>query len=868
MTPLPEPRADGHLPDLARPLHYTIELDVDPTKERFSGTTRIDVEIPAATSHVVLHAHALDVKDVRAIGDVAIPAKPSMRNAQGGKAPEELVLTFARPIPPGKTSLVITYDAPFDDELSGLYRVKDGDRWYAFTQFEATDARRAFPCFDEPGFKVPFDVAVTVPAGMIAVANSPENTHTEGGPKSTFRFHPTPPLPTYLVAFAVGELEIQEAQRVSRPPLRLITTKGKTGPMGTLGLEATSGLVDALGDWFGIPYPYAKLDIVAVPKFGPGAMENPGLVTFREERLLLDPQRAGTSSRRGQALIIAHELAHQWFGNLVTASWWNDVWLNEGMATWMEWRIVDKWRPSLGAKVDAVVSAHGVMDVDGLVTARAVRQPVVSTSDAQEAFDGITYEKGAAVLSTIERWVGEAAFQKGVREYLQTNAFKSVQADKLLSTLDKVSGKDVTAMASTFLDHAGVPEVSAMLECEPGGRWHVELSQEEWRPLGSKKPEQGQHTWMIPVCIRAQGDKKTQCADLMMGAPALVAGRGTCPTYIHPNSDASYYRFALTEKEAVKLAEARKDLDPAARISALSNAWAAVRSGKLLADVMLRVLPAFDDDQSRQVIGQVTWILSHMNHALIVEDDARAAFKKFVVARLGKRKAALGWTSKAKGDAIADEAIARQSVLWAMGELAEDEATLKEAEEQATKWLADPASIDSDVAGIALDLASRRATAGRLDQLRAAAKSAKTKEDRVLALRAMYGFDSAEVLGKALDLVLTDEIATHEVRYALGSAFARKTSRPIAEQWMRAHWDELRKKLPGGLSTALVRGAGVGCSTKEADERKEFYTSRLANVEGAARGLAESLESIALCAELREKAAPNFRRGLLNLPKK
>ena len=207
--------------------------------------------------------------------------------------------------------------------------------------------------------------------------------------------------------------------------------KGKSG-QGALALEATSGLVDALASWFGIPYPYDKLDIVAVPDFAAGAMENAGLVTFREELLLLDPARASVRARRSQALVIAHELAHQWFGDLVTAAWWDDLWLNEGFATWMEWRIVDQWKPSFGARTDAVVDQLGVMDLDALASARAVRQPVVSTSEAQEAFDGITYEKGAAVLSTIERWIGEEAFQRGVRDYLTSNAFQSVHADRLL----------------------------------------------------------------------------------------------------------------------------------------------------------------------------------------------------------------------------------------------------------------------------------------------------------------------------------------------------------------------------------------------------------------------------------------------------
>jgi alanyl aminopeptidase len=870
--PPPEVQTNGRLPSLATPLRYGIDLDIDPTKERFSGVVRIEVEVPQKTSFIVLHGHALEITAARADllpPNPAVPARASTRMSQGGKFPEELVLEFAKPLPPGKATLAIEYTAPFDNELSGIYRVKDGELSYAFTQFESTDARRAFPCFDEPGFKVPFDLSITVPQPMIAVANTPETMREPtgtGGAKTRFRFAPTQPLPTYLVALAVGELEIKDATRFTKPPIRIVTTKGKTA-MSALALEATGAIVDALGQWFGIPYPYEKLDIVAVPEFAPGAMENPGLVTFREERLLLDPARSSVVARRGQALIIAHELAHQWFGDLVTASWWNDIWLNEGMATWMEWRVVDKWRPQLGARIDAVVSAHNVMDLDGLVAARAVRQPVVSTSDAHEAFDGITYEKGAAVLSTIERWIGEEAFQRGVREYLKENSWKSVQADRLLSALDKASGKDVTQMASPYLDKPGVPEVSAKLECEPGGRWHMDLSSQQWRPLGSKVPaEDGSAFWTIPVCVRAQGDKKDTCADLVMGAPSIIAARGACPAFVHPNVGSSYYRVAMSEKEVVGLAENRKSLDVPARISLLSNAWAAVRSGQLEPKAMLRVLPAFDEDNSRQVVDQIVNILYGMSET-VVDPEARVAFRKFALTRLAKRKKTLGFLPPAKGDASSDDTLARRSVLFAMGDVAEDDATLKEAEDVATKWLADPTSVDSDSAGVALDLASRKAGEARVTALFAAVKSTKAREDRIIALRALVGFDDEDRLKQALDLTLTDDIHANEMRYVIAGAFSRRVSRPIAEAWVRAHWDDLRKKLPGSLSRVIVRAAAVGCSQAEADERAEFYTPRVAAIEGAGRALASSLESISLCMTLRAQGSSNLRKALLGTKK-
>jgi alanyl aminopeptidase len=864
-TVLPPPRDDGHLPALAAPLHYALAFDIDPRATTFTGVARIDVEIPAKTSHVVLNGHALGITDARAlVGDVPHPARASWRAAHGARPenPEELVLTFDPPLAPGRATLVITYSAPFDQELSGLYRVADGGNWYAFTQFEATDARRAFPCFDEPGFKVPVGVTVTVPKGMLAFANTPEQRRDTAGEKTTFTFADTPPVPTYLVALAAGDLDVKELPRTTKPPIRLITVKGKTS-QGDLALEATSGLVDALATWFGIPYPYEKLDIVAVPDFSAGAMENVGLVTFREELLLLDPTRASVRSRRSQALVVAHELAHQWFGDLVTAAWWDDLWLNEGFATYMEWRIVDKWKPAYGAKTDAVVDTLGVMDLDALASARAVRQPVVSTSEADEAFDGITYEKGGAVLRTIENWIGEEPFQRGVRDYLTGNAFKSVHADRLFSALDRASGKDVTQMAATYLDKAGVPEVTAQIQCDNGSRWHIELGQEAWRPLGSKVPEDLERAWMIPVCVLAQGEAKPQCADLAYGAPSIVAGR-KCPSWVHPNAEESYYRFALSDTETMKLAQAKKELDAPARVAVLSNAWAAVRAGKLKPPSILKVLPLFDDDPARQVVEQVVAILNSMS-VVLVEDEARPAFRKFVAARLAKRKKDLGWLPKKdEAGGSGDDSILRRSVLWAMGELAEDDATLREAEEYASKWLADPSSVDNDTASVALDLASRKAGEGRLAQLLAAAKNAKSKEDRVLALKAMGGFDDEKVLRRALDATLEDVIRPHEMRYVFGAAYARRLSRYVTEAWVESRWTDLRKKLPGALGSGLVNGAGVACTKAEQEARAAFYTPRAAEIEGATRALAESLEGASLCAELRTSGAPSLTRELLN----
>jgi alanyl aminopeptidase len=848
-TALPPPSADGRLPRLAIPRAYALELDLDPNRDRFTGTVRIEVDLPAKTSWIVMHGRSLGIKSARAVMDRAEPrpAQVATRMATGGKVADELVLGFGQPLPAGRATLVLDYEAPFDNELAGLYRVKDGDGWYVFSQFEATDARRAFPCFDEPSFKVPFDLSLVVPAAMKAVTNVPETMRENlAGGRTRVRFARTKPLPTYLVALAVGDLAITDAT-TSRPPIRLITTKKAANPaLSKLAIDTTGELVDRLGNWFGIPYPYEKLDIVAVPALAAGAMENPGLITFRDEILLVDAQHASTQARRDQALVIAHELAHQWFGNLVTASWWNDIWLNEGMATWMQSRIVDAWKPEWGVRIDAVRESLDVMDQDGLMTARAVRQPAISASDIESAFDAITYEKGAAIMQTLEHWVGEEKFKAGIRDYLNANANTSVGTTKLFEALDRASGKDVTGLASPFLDQPGVPEITASVVCEQGGRWHVELGSRPWRPVGSTQKDEDPRFWTIPVCVLTEGAKTEQCVDLIGGVPGLVAGRSACPTWVHPNAALAYYRWSVPPKTYVALAQS-KTLDAADRLSVLSNAWSSVRSGDLDAKYMLDVLPGFDNDTARQPAAEAIAILHEMSDT-IVEEDARPAIKKFALARLAKRKKV-------------EDPLLRRSVQYAMADIAEDEATLRDADEQARKWLADPSSVDPDTAAVAVDLGSRKAGEERVDALITALKKLTNPQDRQVALHALAGFDDPIRLEHALDRMIgTDE--RDDARVVIGSAMMRRTARPTTEAWLMKHWEEVRTKLAGHLSLPVIRSLGFGCTAKEADEITTFYGPRVASIPGGERSVKEAAEEAGLCVALRRKAASSMSNAL------
>ncbi|MFO0677909.1 MAG: M1 family metallopeptidase [Polyangiaceae bacterium] len=860
----PPARADGRLPALASPSHYSLELTVDPTTPKFSGVVRIDAKIPSATRHVVLHADELRVTKAHAVADgKVVPAKTSVRNAAGAQTAEELVLAFDEPVT-GEVVFELEFDGDFSPTLGGLYRVHEGDKDYAFTQFEATDARRAFPCFDEPAFKVPFDVRIHAPKGMIAVANTKEIGRKEDATGATFQFATTKPLPTYLVAFAVGDFDVVEGRKAGAP-IRVITAKGKGG-LGQLALDETTILADKLGEYFDFPYPYDKLDVVAVPNFGPGAMENPGLVTFREEILLLDPKRASLAARRRQTLTIAHELAHQWFGDLVTMEWWNDLWLNEGFATWMEARIVDDVRPTFGARIENLADALEVMDEDSLPSARAVRGKIATVSELASAFDGITYTKGAAILAMLESWLGPETFQKGVRDYVKTHAWKNATAADLFAALGKASSKDVAAVAATFLDQPGVPRVKMAVSCEKGKPSELALEQAPWRAPGlgdDRAAKSDPKTWKVPVCVKSAGAKTPACT-LLDGAGPTKVGLDQCPKFLAPNAEESaYYRWSLDKDSRAKLlANAHDALDVRSRLGLLSNLWAGVRSGDLPASEFVAALPKFDAEYERAIVLAQIDVLRAMKETLVT-DEAKPAFAAFAKARLDAMRRALAAT-KGQKDKVPEEdrELTERALFAALGDVADDKATLEEAEKTTKLWLDSPEKVPSEVARAAVGLASRGAGDARLDALRKAMATAKTPEDRGVALRAMFTFKDEAVLKRALSLALTDEIKLQDLRYVVGAARADAGTRKVLFGWMVENWDALKKKLHGKDARRFLAILGDACTTEERDRMRTFFESKAPELEGATRPLAEALESSGVCVALRERASGDASHAL------
>ncbi len=855
----PPPREDGRLPGGVQPVRQRVELTLDPRQPTFLGKATLDLEIAAPSRAIVLHGRKLTVRTASLdVGGRRLWAKTRARAAAGTRGdPEELVVAFDEVAPAGRAVLEIEYEAPFSDGLDGIYSVTEAGERYAFTQFEPNDARKAFPCFDEPSAKIPFEIVITVPEGHVAVSNMPLVRRREAPTSGlhTFEFAPSPPMPSYLVALAAGPLDVREGAAAS-VPIRLVSVRGKAH-LGTLALEAAREQLGLLESYFGRPYPYPKLDLVAVPNFAAGAMENAGLVTFREELVLLDTERASVTARRGLAGVMAHELAHMWFGDLVTMQWWDDLWLNEGFATWMGTKIVDQWRPALGAGLGAVARKAMVMSADSLDSARRVRQPVASTSAALEAFDGITYVKGHAVLAMVETWVGEEPFRDGVRKYVDANAWKNARAGDLFRELSAASGKDVAGVLDGFLDQTGVPLVEASVVCSP--KPAALLRQKEYRllPRDGTRPDK---RWRFPVCVKFGDGKRVdvRCAEL--SAEEARVELPWCPKWLHPNvGEAGYYRHRQDDPAFDALVGAMKHLSDAERVGLGANAWALVASGDSGADTYLDLQPALTKLAHRVLWEQSLDALATVRRDL-VPDAGSAAFAGWVRGLVGPAARAHGWKASLKDDD--DRRLARASLVTALGALGQDPVTLAEARKHAEAWLADPASVEGELAAIAVPLAARSGDAVMVDRLVARLAGAASPEARVVALTGLSSLTDPALIRRALGLTLDGTIKVQDLRYVFSPYFARPETKDLVYEWVTANFDALAKRVPQFVLGRFVWAAASRCDDAQVEAARSFFAERVAQIEGAERQLAQAVEAGRRCAAMARVQRPKVEAWL------
>lgn len=558
----------GRLTDLAQPTAYRLDLSVDPAQERFSGQVEIDAVLLRPSNYIDLHGRDLAMHKVQvSAGGEKFAARWEQKSETGLAR-----IFFGRNVPAGSLTLSFEYDAAFNDGPSGLFRVQVDDQWYSWSQFQSIDARAAFPSFDQPSFKTPFTITIRTPPGLMAVSNAPLQSAAEEGGMTAHRFARTLPLPTYLVAIMTGPFvavsdEVSPTPQRAEPlPLRIVSTRPNAAGLGT-ALDGSAEIVRLLEEYFGDAFPFPKLDQITSPIM-PGAMENAGADLYRDNLIVLD-EAAPTWQLRKFGMVVAHELGHQWFGDLVTPEWWDDIWLNESFANWIGYRIGDAWRPELNIKAGALAEGFAAMQTDELVAGRPIRQSIETDAQIDGAFDSITYGKGGHVIAMFASFMGDENFRDGVRRYLAGHRFGSATSADFFAALAQSAGDErITAAMRSFVDQQGVP----LIQFRQEGR-NIAISQRPFAALGVDPPGR---QWGVPVCVRSHTERTCQ---LLTDASMTLAALGS--QTIVPNAGGTgYYRFELSDRHWDRLISMADRLTGEEALATVDSLAASIRAGR------------------------------------------------------------------------------------------------------------------------------------------------------------------------------------------------------------------------------------------------------------------------------------------------
>jgi cytosol alanyl aminopeptidase len=829
--------------DVVRPLRYRVDLTIIPDQDKFTGSIDIDLRFDKSTSVLWLNADKLTVSEATlTAGDERLAAKTVTE-------PKDYVgIAFEHPVGSGAATLHARYQGEISrKDLGGIFQVKDGNRWYVYSQFEPTQARRAFPCFDEPEYKVPWQLSLRVRKEDTALSNTPiiSETDLRDGLKAV-KFGETKPLPSYLVAMAVGTLDFVDAGTTGpkNTKVRIVVPHGRAAE-ARYAADTTPAILDLLEKYFGIPYPSEKLDEVAIPLMG-GAMENPGLVTYGVSLILAKPDQDALSRQREWVWVSAHELAHQWVGDLVTTAWWDDIWLNEGFASWMANKIVNEYHPEWHPEVDALNSYEGAMYNDSLVSARKVRQPIESKDDINNAFDSITYNKGSALLNMFESYMGAGRFREGIRRYLIKYSWKNATSGEFLKSLASDDTNVVSAFSS-FLDQPGLPLVTAALDCG-GGRAKLNLSQRRFLPLGSQGSVD--QTWGIPVCVRypaGHGDAR-ECDVLSQKSGQLpLSHAGGCPAWVEANSGAAGYYLVLYERDLLNalVKDDARVLTIPEKISIISDISSLTRNGKIPLGRALALVPSFAADSARGVITKTMDVAAGLDDNLVPK-DLLPRYQNYLREVYGGRAHELGW--KPKPEDNEDSRLLRSAVLNVAANQAEDPELITQAKNLALAWLDDHKAVDPDMVDVVLRTAARHGNRDLFDRMRAAAKKETQENLRGTLLFNLGYFRDPGVITTALPIVLTDEFDPREsLRIIIGAAQSRET-RDFAYQFVKQNWDVLIAKLPTDWGSFLPYVVSGFCDAEHYQDVEAFFKDRSTKYTGGPRILTQVLERITLCA--------------------
>ncbi|HTO08032.1 MAG TPA: M1 family aminopeptidase [Myxococcota bacterium] len=847
------------LPKTPRPERYDLALFVDPAKPRFSGELALALRVGPETRALELHAVDLEVESSE-IEDAAGVVKVARVRA----TPERETITFVldRPLSAGRAELRLRYSGPLRGDLRGLYLARSGKRRYAATQLEAADARRFFPCFDEPEFKARFKLRVTTPAKHRAVSNGALVRSERRGARVTHHFAETPPLSTYLVALIVGELESSPAAKAGKTPIRVWCVPGKKRLAG-FALECAVESLRRLERYFGLPYPYGKLDLVAVPDFEFGAMENAGAVTFRETLLLVDEKTVSLAEKKRVAEVIAHELAHMWYGDLVTMAWWDDLWLNEAFATWMAFKVVDDWKPEWEMWLDFESHRAPAFALDAMENTHPIYVAVNTPSEATENFDVITYEKGASVVRMLESWLGPATFRAGVRRYIRRHRESNARAADLWRALEEAAKRPVTPVVAPWLERPGFPLVSGRRVDRAG---QALLVAEQERFFANPKVEAATRleTRPIPLVVRVRRMRgKDVLVRALLESPSeeVALGPSGEVRWAYLNADEASFVRALHDAPLLRaLGQDLPRLRPVERMGLVGHQWAGVRASAARLGDWLDLVPRLAGEPEPEVLSAVHGPLAWLADQVLPRVGGRSTqrFQEWLAAIFAPAFESLGW--KPERAESEKERQRRAGLLAILGHVAEHPATLDAAESRIGPYLKSRTALEPNLAGPVVELAARRGSKARFEQYLRAMKGARTPQERTRFELALGSFREPALVDRALALCLDELVPTQDVVPLLARMLANPAARERTWEFIRERWKDLSPRVSPGLAGRLVGALPALQKPLYKQQVAAFFAAH--PIPTAARALKQALERFDLDAELRERALPELRAYL------
>ncbi len=839
------------LPETAIPIHYQLSFTPDLQAATFEGTETIDLELKENTASITLNAVDINFKKIELTSAGAtVPGK-----AETDPKSEMATLTFEKPVKAGAAKLHIEFTGTLNDQLRGFYLSKTEKRNYAVTQFEPTDARQAFPSFDEPAMKATFDITLVIDKGDTAISNG-RIIKDEPGPganKHTLTFSTTPKMSTYLVAMAIGDFKCIEGG-ADKVPIRICDIPGREKLLG-FALESAEANLKYFDQYYAIKYPYGKLDVIAFPDFSAGAMENTAAITYREVLLTIDDDRDSVRRHKLVADVMSHEMAHQWFGDLVTAKWWDDIWLNEGFASWMSPKPLRAWKPEWHVEMDEVNDSAMAMNTDSLQSTRPIHSPASSTAEISQQFDAIAYSKGAAVLRMLEGYLGEQTFRAGVNLYLKEHAYGNATSEDFWNALSRVSNKPVDKVMASFVVQPGVPVVSVKSRCE-GGNTQVTLTQERFAYDPAVAQAAKNTLWQIPVCLKTPG--KAATCELITQRQQSLTLKG-CAPYVYGNAEGrGYYRTSYDSVSLHKMVGTlESDLSGPERVQLVNDSWAMVRSGRGSIADYLAVVQGLQAERSNAVMAAVSGELRYISDYLVTDAD-RAQYEGWVRNLLHPVAEELGYRT-ASNDSDETKEL-RATVLSILGDSGHDPKVLATAREMTLQALEGSDSVDPSLFGVMVGLAAMHGDAALYDRIMAKLNSKNLPPEEFYSWAyALTAFRDPQLLKRTLEYISGPKVRNQDTAGMLGAVWRNPAGKKVGWEFFKANFPRLKTKLATYSYGEMAGQSGTFCDVDTRKDVAQFFSETAPQ---AKRSLNRALERIDNCIRLRQQQEPDLAAWL------